>query len=144
MPRGEIVDGALIVKTGVRSEVGLYIIVVVGSICNRISSAIDDARHQTILVVFEDFLDSGAKEAIVRGAVASTGETFTSEVASKDLFLEVVWGTRDAFKVFKDSHCAGNGGALRALGEDGVGCRRPVGGWNVVSTSLSACNDARS
>ena len=51
------------------------------------------------------------------------------------MFLEAVEGVGDALEIVEIGHCFGDGGILRARGEDGAGCGCPVSGRNVGSES---------
>ena len=120
-------------KASVRGEVGFDVSVAVGGVLNLVAGLVDGVGHEAVLVVFEILLDGGPEEVVVLGVVACSGVYFAGKVACKDLFLEAVEGVRDALEIFEIGHCVGDGGILRARGEDGAACGCPVSGRNVGS-----------
>lgn len=130
-------------EAGIGGKVRLDGVVIVARTGKRVARVVDDAGHQTILVVFEDFLDGRAEVTEVSGRVTAAGIAFPSEVAGEDLLLEAIGRTRDALKVLKNSDLLGNVSASRTLREESIGCRRPIRGWNIITLTQSAFSSAQ-
>ena len=119
-PGGKVVNAALVVERGVRSEVVLYGLLAVADGLELRADVIDDAAlaEEAAFGPREVFLHARAEEAIV---CCCAREVFPGEVATDGALLEAVDAVRDALEVVEDGDLAREGGHLGAFGEDGLG-----------------------